>query len=348
MVRPPRKSSQTRDPDSDAASGASAVSADDGAMRIAKAMARAGLCSRRDAERWIAEGRVMLNGVILTTPAVTVEPKDRIEVDGQPLRKPEPARLWRYHKPRGRVTTHRDPEERPTVFEALPHDMPRVVSIGRLDFNTEGLLLVTTNGGLARHLELPSTGWLRRYRVRAHGTVAPEALVALADGVEVDGVHYGPVLATLDRQQGSNVWLSIGLREGKNREVRKILSTLGLEVTRLIRLSFGPFALGDLGVGAVEEVPPRVIAEQVGARMAAELGLRFASAADGQRSVPAPVAEVARAGTRSRMPDPKRTGAAPPASAAEGLALGRRPHHGKPGPASARAKPPGSKRPAKP
>ena len=251
-------------------------------MRIAKAMARAGLCSRRDAERWIAEGRVVLNGTVLTTPAVTVGPADRIEVDGQPMRKPEAARMWRYHKPRGRVTTHRDPEGRPTVFEALPADMPRVISIGRLDFNTEGLLLLTTNGALARHLELPATGWLRRYRVRAHGSVTPAALAALRDGVEVDGVHYGPIEASLDRQQGANVWLTIGLREGKNREVRKILSTLGLEVTRLIRLSFGPFALGDLEPGVVEEIQPRAIAEQVGAKMATELGLRFASVADGR------------------------------------------------------------------
>ena len=237
---------------------------DSGQMRIAKSMARAGLCSRRDAERWIAEGRVVLNGKTLTTPAVTVGPADRIEVDGQPMRKPEAARMWRYHKPRGRVTTHRDPEGRPTVFEAMPEDMPRVISIGRLDFNTEGLLLLTTNGALARHLELPATGWLRRYRVRAHGRVTPQDLAALRDGVEVDGVHYGPIEAAMDRQQGANVWLTVGLREGKNREVRKILSTLNLEVTRLIRLSFGPFALGDLEPGAVEEIQPRVLAEQVG------------------------------------------------------------------------------------
>ncbi len=251
-------------------------------MRIAKAMARAGLCSRRDAECWIAEGRVVLNGKTLTTPAVTVGPADQIEVDGQPLRKPDAARMWRYHKPRGRVTTHRDPEGRPTVFEALPEGMPRVISIGRLDFNTEGLLLLTTNGALARHLELPSTGWLRRYRVRANGRVTPQDLAALRDGIEVDGVHYGPIEAALDRQQGANVWLTVGLREGKNREVRKILSTLDLTVTRLIRVSFGPFALGDIEPGAVEEIQPRVIAEQVGGAMASELGLRFATAVSGR------------------------------------------------------------------
>ena len=311
------------------------------AMRIAKAMARAGLCSRRDAERWIAEGRVVVNGTVLTTPAVVVGPADTIEVDGQPLRKAEPAHLWRYHKPRGRVTTHRDPEGRPTVFEAMPEDMPRVVSIGRLDFNTEGLLLLTTNGALARHLELPATGWLRRYRVRAHGSVAPEALAALADGVEVDGVHYGPVLASLDRQQGSNVWLSIGLREGKNREVRKILSTLGLEVTRLIRLSFGPFALGDLEPGAVEEVPPRIIAEQVGAKVAAALDLRFASAADGKAKAPE------EGPTPARTPKPKRPGAGAAGLIAEGLAHGRRPHHGKAAVADARPRRAGSKRPTR-
>lgn len=284
-----------------------------GSMRIAKAMARAGLCSRRDAERWIAEGRVVLNGTPLTTPAVTVGPADHVEVDGQPMRKPEAARMWRYHKPRGRVTTHRDPEGRPTVFEALPEGMPRVISIGRLDFNTEGLLLLTTNGALARHLELPATGWLRRYRVRAHGSVTPQALSALRDGIEVDGVHYGPIEASLDRQQGANVWLTLGLREGKNREVRKILSTLDLEVTRLIRLSFGPFALGDLEPGTVEEIQPRVIAEQVGGTMAAELGLRFASAVSGRPR--GGEAEV----------QPKR--AAKPEAEMQGLAHGRAHYH---------------------
>jgi 23S rRNA pseudouridine2605 synthase len=242
-------------------------------MRIAKAMARAGLCSRRDAERWIEEGRVRVNGITLTSPARDVTPRDRIEVDGALLPGAEPARLWRYHKPRGCVTTHRDPEGRPTVFERLPPDLPRVISIGRLDFNTEGLLLLTNDGELARHLELPATGWLRRYRVRAFGDVTQAQLDALKDGVELDGVRYGPVEATLDQVQGSNVWLSIGLREGKNREVRNILASLQLTVNRLIRVSFGPFQLADLEEDTVEHVRRRVLADQLGPALAERFGL---------------------------------------------------------------------------
>jgi 23S rRNA pseudouridine2605 synthase len=244
-----------------------------GPIRIAKAIARAGLCSRRDAERWIEAGRVSINGEVLKSPARDVGPADRIQVDGKPLPAPEPVRLWRYHKPRGLVTTHRDPQGRPTVFEKLPPEMPRVVSIGRLDFNTEGLLLLTNDGALARHLELPATGWLRRYRVRAHGRVSQESLDKLKDGIEVEGVRYGPIEAVLDKEQGANVWLSIGLREGKNREVRKILSTLHLDVNRLIRVSFGPFQLLDLEPGAVEPVRRRVLADQLGHKLARELGL---------------------------------------------------------------------------
>ncbi len=242
-------------------------------MRIAKAMARAGLCSRRDAERWILEGRVNVNGQVIKSPALDVGPGDSIKVDGQPLTKPEPAMLWRFHKPRGCVTTHRDPEGRPTVFEKLPKDMPRVVSIGRLDFNTEGLLLLTTDGGLARHFELPATGWLRRYRVRANGHVTQEQLDALKDGIEIEGVKYGPIEGTVDRVQNANVWLTLGLREGKNREVRKILGSLGLDVNRLIRISFGPFQLLDLEEGTVERVRRRVLADQLGPLLAAEFGL---------------------------------------------------------------------------
>ena len=196
-----------------------------GPMRIAKALARAGLCSRREAERWIEGGRVSVNGEVLKSPARDVSPADRIMVDGSPLPAPDPPRLWRYHKPKGRVTTHSDPQGRPTVFEALPEEMPRVISIGRLDFNTEGLLLLTNDGALARHLELPATGWLRRYRVRAHGAVTQEALDKLKGGIEIEGVRYGPIEAALEKVQGSNVWLMLGLREGKNREVRKILDT---------------------------------------------------------------------------------------------------------------------------
>lgn len=242
-------------------------------MRIAKAMARAGLCSRRDAERWIADGRVEINGETATSPARDVGPEDRVRVDGRPLPAPEPTRLWRYAKPRGVVTTHRDPQGRPTVFDGLPDDMPRVLSVGRLDYNSEGLLLLTTDGELARHLELPSTGWLRRYRVRAHGRISQGDLDALADGVTVDGVHYGAIEATLDSQQGANVWLTIGLREGKNREVRKVLASLGLEVNRLIRVSFGPFQLHAMKPGTVEVVRRKVLVEQLGQRLAAQFNL---------------------------------------------------------------------------
>lgn len=242
-------------------------------MRIAKAMARAGLCSRRDAERWIAEGRVTVNGKVLTSPALDVSPKDTVIVDGKPLPTIEPVRLWRYYKPKGLVTTHRDPQGRPTVFEKLPDSLPRVISIGRLDFNTEGLLLLTTDGALARHMELPATGWLRRYRVRAFGTVTQADLDKLKDGVEVEGVRYGPIEATLDRVQGGNVWLTLGLREGKNREVRKVLSRFNLDVNRLIRMSYGPFQLLDMEPGQVEPVRRRVLVDQLGPRLAREFGL---------------------------------------------------------------------------
>jgi len=237
--------------------------------RIAKRMARAGLCSRRDAERWIAEGRVAVNGQILTTPAVVVSATDRIEVDGAPLPEAERPRLWRYHKPVGLVTTARDEKSRATVFDKLPADMPRVVSIGRLDINTEGLLLLTNDGGLARELELPSTGWLRRYRARAYGAIDQAALDGIKDGIEIDGIRYGPVEAVLERTQGGNVWIKIALREGKNREVKRIFEHLGLKVNRLIRVSFGPFQLGDLAEGAVAEVPPRMLRDQLGKRLEA-------------------------------------------------------------------------------
>jgi 23S rRNA pseudouridine2605 synthase len=242
-------------------------------MRIAKAIAHAGLCSRRDAERWIGEGRVTVNGKVLTTPAHVVGPGDTVRVDGKKLPEAEAPRLYRYHKPKGLVTSHKDPQGRQTVFEALPPDLPRVVSVGRLDYNTEGLLLLTTDGELARHLELPSTGWLRRYRVRAHGTVTEAQLERLAQGITIDGVHYGPVEARIDRAQGGNVWLMLGLREGKNREVKRLLEALGLTVNRLIRVSFGPFALGDLRPGEVSEVKPRVLRDQLGVALATELGL---------------------------------------------------------------------------
>src|SRR5271168_2842925 len=223
-------------------------------QRIAKAMARAGLCSRRDAEAWIEAGRVSVNGAILESPAFNVGPDDDVRVDGEPLRAPERTRLFFFHKPRGLVTTARDPEERRTIFDALPLDLPRVVAVGRLDINTEGLLLLTNDGGLARVLELPSTGWLRRYRVRAHGTIDQAALDALSGGITIDGVDYLGIEAKLDREQGSNVWITLGLREGKNREIKKVLEHLGLAVNRLIRVSFGPFELADLAEGEAAEV----------------------------------------------------------------------------------------------
>lgn len=243
-------------------------------MRIAKAMAQAGLCSRREAERWIEAGRVSVNGTVLSTPAVTVSDTDKILVDGKPLPVQGKVRLWRYHKPKGLITTHSDPKGRRTVFEALPKDLPRVVSVGRLDVATEGLLLLTNSGDLARHLELPATGWLRRYRVRAKGHVTQDKLDALKCGVEIDGVKYGPVEARLDREQGANSWLTVGLREGKNREVKRIASHLGLQVNRLIRLSFGPFSLGDLKPGSLEEVKQAVVADQLGPKIAAHFGLK--------------------------------------------------------------------------
>ncbi len=243
--------------------------------RIAKRLARAGVASRRDAERMIAEGRVSLNGEVLQSPAVNVTLKDRIEVDGAPIRAIERTRLWLYHKPIGLVTTHKDPEGRPTVFEKLPNTMPRVMSIGRLDINTEGLLLLTNDGGLARTLELPSTGWLRRYRVRAHGKIEQAELDRLQEGIAVDGVLYGGIEAVLDRVQGSNVWITMGLREGKNREIKNVLGALGLEVNRLIRTSYGPFQLGDMPEGGVSEVRSRLLREQLGERLALAAGANF-------------------------------------------------------------------------
>jgi 23S rRNA pseudouridine2605 synthase len=242
-------------------------------MRIAKAIAHAGLCSRRDAERWIEAGRVAVNGKVLATPAYVIKPGDKVTVDGKKLPDTEAPRLFRYHKPKGLVTSHKDPQGRRTVFEALPPDLPRVVSVGRLDLNTEGLLLLTTDGELARHLELPCTGWLRRYRVRAHGKVTEADLARLAKGISVEGVDYGPVESRIDRTQGGNVWLTLGLREGKNREVKRLLEALGLTVNRLIRVSFGPFALGELRRGEVSEVKQKVLKDQLGTKLATELGL---------------------------------------------------------------------------
>jgi 23S rRNA pseudouridine2605 synthase len=243
--------------------------------RIAKVIARAGLASRREAEAWIAAGRVSVNGVVISSPALNVTPADNIAVDGQPLRAHERTRLFRYHKPRGLVTTHSDPEGRPTIFRALPKGLPRLISVGRLDINSEGLLLLTNDGGLARVLELPATGWLRRYRVRALGRVMQEALDRLRGGITVAGVHYGPIEATLDREQGANVWLTVGIREGKNREVRRMLEHLGLKVNRLIRVAFGPFELGELEDGKVQEVPTNELREKLGPELVAQAEADF-------------------------------------------------------------------------
>jgi 23S rRNA pseudouridine2605 synthase len=243
--------------------------------RIAKVLSRAGLASRRDAEQWIVQGRVTVNGRVINSPALDVTGNDVITIDGKPLPPRERTRLFMFHKPRGLMTTHADPEGRPTVFDNLPEGLPRLISIGRLDFNTEGLLLLTNDGGLARALELPDTGWLRRYRVRAHGEVTQAQLDELKKGVEVDGVKYGSIDATLERDQGANVWLVFAIREGKNREVRNVMAHLGLEVNRLIRVSYGPFQLGELSEGQVEEVKTRVLREQLGEKIAELAGADF-------------------------------------------------------------------------
>lgn len=246
--------------------------------RLAKVIARAGLCSRRDAEGWITAGRIAVNGKTVVTPAFNVTARDKISVDGLPLAARQGTRVWLYHKPAGLVVTEKDPEGRPTIFEALDRmGLPRVLTVGRLDINTEGLLLLTNDGGLKRVLELPSTGWLRRYRVRAHGTVTQAQLDRLKDGIEVDGIKYGPIQATLEREQGTNVWLVLGLREGKNREVKNVLGALGLEVNRLIRVSYGPFQLGDLAEGGVEVVKSRTLRDQLGKKLAESAGADFES-----------------------------------------------------------------------
>jgi 23S rRNA pseudouridine2605 synthase len=246
--------------------------------RIAKLMARAGLCSRREAETWIAAGRVAVNGRVLTSPALNVTASDTVLVDGKPMEAPERTRLFLFNKPAGLVTTDRDPEGRHTVFayvaERFP-ELPRLISVGRLDINTEGLLLLTNDGGLARVLELPATGWIRRYRVRANGETDEAALGVLRRGVSVEGVKYAPAEVTLDRVQGANVWLTLGLREGRNREVKRLLEHIGLQVNRLIRLSFGPFQLGNLEDGAVEEVNTRVLRDQLGPSLASAANASF-------------------------------------------------------------------------
>lgn len=243
--------------------------------RIAKILARSGVASRREVERMIEDGRVKVNGKVLDSPALNVASTDKIEVDDKPIASIERTRLWLYYKPTGLVTTNNDPEGRTTVFEKLPEELPRVMSVGRLDINTEGLLLLTNDGGLARTLELPSTGWLRRYRVRAHGSIDQAQLDELKDGIAVEGVLYGSIEATLDRVQGSNVWITMGLREGKNREIKVVLGALGLDVNRLIRLSYGPFQLAELAEGKAVEVRGRMLRDQLGPRLIEESGADF-------------------------------------------------------------------------
>ena len=255
--------------------GAAKTQDQDKAERIAKVIARAGVCSRREAEKLIGEGRVAVNGAVLASPAFTVTSADVVTIDGAPLAARERTRLWFFHKRRGLVTSNHDPQGRATVFSVLPADLPRVVTIGRLDINTEGLLLLTNDGGLARILELPATGWLRRYRVRVHGRVKQADLDRLSRGVTVEGMVYGAIDANLDSEKGTNSWLTMGLREGKNREIKKILEYLGLTVTRLIRISYGPFQLGDLKPGAVEEVRSRVLRDQLGAKLSEAAGVDF-------------------------------------------------------------------------
>jgi 23S rRNA pseudouridine2605 synthase len=238
--------------------------------RIAKRLSRAGIASRRDAERMIAAGRVTVNGKIIDSPALNVGPADKITVDGKTVGEAERPRLWLYHKPTGLVTTARDEKGRETVFDTLPEDMPRVMSVGRLDLNSEGLLLLTNDGGIKRRLELPATGWLRKYRVRVKGAPTEATLAPLRRGMVLDGERFQAMEATLDRQQGANAWLTVGLREGKNREIRRAMTEIGLEVNRLIRVSYGPFRLGTLKPGEVEEIKPRVLRDQLGIEAAVE------------------------------------------------------------------------------
>lgn len=232
--------------------------------RIAKVLARAGVASRREAEKLITAGVVAVNGKVIDSPALNVTARDRITVDGQPLAAAEPMRLWLYHKPTGLVTTHKDEQGRPTIYENLPEDLPRVMSVGRLDLNSEGLLLLTNDGELKRKLELPSTGWLRKYRVRVNGRPTDATLEPLRKGIEADGEVFQPMIVNLDRQQGANAWLTVGLREGKNREIRRAMQEIGLNVNRLLRVSYGPFQLGQLKEGEVEEVRPRILRDQLG------------------------------------------------------------------------------------
>ena len=256
------------------------------AERIAKRLARAGVASRREAERMILAGRVAVNGKRIETPALTVTAKDRVTVDGKEVAEPERPRLWRYHKPAGLVTTDRDEKGRPTIFDRLPPELPRVMNVGRLDLNSEGLLLLTNDGGLKRQLELPSTGWLRKYRVRVHGQPDDAMLEPMRKGLVIEGEKFKPMTVSIDRQQGSNAWLTIGLREGRNREIRRAAEAVGLSVNRLIRISYGPFQLGELEAGGVEEVRARVLAEQMGWAKGGDSGGSAQKPSQGRRKPP--------------------------------------------------------------
>ncbi len=325
--------------------------------RVAKMLARAGVASRRDVERLIAAGRVALNGQVLTTPAVKVEPRDILTVDGEVVTEAEPARLFRYHKPVGLLTSHKDPQGRPTVFEHLPPGLPRLISVGRLDINSEGLLLLTNDGGLARALETPQTGVVRRYRARAHGRVTQAKLDTLKNGITVEGVHYGAIEATLDKAkegpQGSNLWITVVLAEGKNREVRRVLEALGLKVNRLIRLSYGPFALATLLPGEVEEVGPRVIREQLAQHIAPQnlpkgdrpLWKKPAKVAAGPRRG---AVELDRRASRGK-PQTARSKGAGVARAADGAAPAKKEYKAgwaKPKPKASTARKPGAPKPS--
>jgi len=332
MVHDPHRTGARSSGQARAAQGQDASEAEggeSGAGRVAKMLARAGVASRREVERLIAAGRVALNGQVLTTPAVKVERGDTLTVDGAVVTEAEPARLFRYHKPVDLVTSHKDPQGRPTVFEHLPPGLPRLISVGRLDINSEGLLLLTNDGGLARALEMPATGIVRRYRARARGRVTQQRLDTLRQGIVVEGVQYGPIEATLDKAkegpQGANLWITLVLAEGKNREVRRVLEALGLKVNRLIRLSYGPFALGTLLPGEVEEVGPRVIREQLAQHIApANLPQgdrplwKKRAAAPGPRRGAVEIGrpgQAARAGKPQRQPRGAASGEPPPKKA---------------------------------
>ncbi|TNF59766.1 MAG: rRNA pseudouridine synthase, partial [Rhodobacteraceae bacterium] len=292
--------------------------------RIAKILSRAGLASRREAERMIEAGRVAVNGKVIDSPALNVTGRDRITVDGKPLAEPEPARLWLYHKPQGLVTTARDEKGRETIFDKLPGDMPRVMSVGRLDLNSEGLLLLTNDGEIKRRLELPSTGWLRRYRVRIKGRPRDEDFAPLRQGLVIGEERFLPMTVTLDRQQGANAWVTVGLREGKNREIRRAMEDLGLEVNRLIRISYGPFQLGNLKPGEVEEIRRKVLRDQLGLEAADPTGEARPKPKPGPKRKPGPAPKPgSRTGSGPESGSPGTSALKPGKGKATGKATGK-------------------------